>query len=121
MTYCQCGELLALADEETIRADHGPAGRQPSQGCKDRVKLAVGARTQAVQLQSQRAVRRNFSFVRAANPQLAGTRISYEFEVLYTLPEVIEDDDAAPEQNCAFASSKVAAWNRSCCLRAARA
>ena len=61
-----------------------------------------------------------FRLFRAANPQLAGTRISYEFEVLYTLPEVIEDDDAAPEQNCAFASSKVAAWNRSCCLRAAR-
>ena len=120
MTYCQCGELLALADEETIGADHGPAGRQPSRRlqrpCQARGRCSHAGCAVAVPACGPPEL-----FVcSGAATQSAGTRISYEFEVLYTLPEVIEDDDAAPEQNCAFASSKVAAWNRSCCLRAAR-
>src|SRR5262249_60182998 len=54
----QCGELLALGNEESIGADHEPACPQLEQGCEDRIEVALGARVQDMTLQPEGARRR---------------------------------------------------------------
>src|SRR5262249_24769003 len=54
----QCGELLALGNEESIGADHEPACPQLEQGCEDRIEVALGARVQDMKLQPEGARRR---------------------------------------------------------------
>src|SRR5262249_11336331 len=54
----QCGELFASGREECTGADDERAWSELGQGCKDRIKIALGARRQDMELQPQAAGRR---------------------------------------------------------------
>jgi hypothetical protein len=54
VTERQCGELLAPALEEWIGDDHEPARPKLGQVCKDRIKVALAAGMQDMELQPQR-------------------------------------------------------------------
>src|SRR5215472_2943870 len=54
----QYGELFASGREECTGADDERAWSELGQGCKDRIKIALGARRQDMELQPQAAGRR---------------------------------------------------------------
>jgi hypothetical protein len=54
----QCGEMFAPADEKSVGADHEAAGLQFEQPGEDRLEIALGAGTENLEVEPQRAGRR---------------------------------------------------------------